>query len=190
MNKSTYSRNQLIEMSVPVFMAHPETSLFATADGQFFILSDRAQMHARKNSPALKVYEIDVEESREVATKNADSAKNNTQVSVLLQGGVKSIKAAIVDVQDVEQLKAWIAEEQNSQNRSTAIKAIQDRIDAIEAEGGADAKPEDGADTKPEDGADAKPEGSADVMPEGGADAKPEDGADANPLEGTETVRK
>ena len=55
----TISRKELIVMSVAIFAAHNVNTLYATSDGNFFIVQDRAKLHSRSSKANLTIYEID-----------------------------------------------------------------------------------------------------------------------------------
>ena len=66
------SRKQLVEKSAQIFKAHNVASVFATVDGQFFIVKDRAQLHNNTLKDA-KVYEI--ERTEAIETPKAEAKK-------------------------------------------------------------------------------------------------------------------
>lgn len=139
--KTPLNRKQLVERSAAVFAQFPtQTSLYATADGNFFIQEDRAKLHANKSNPSMKIFEIDVEEAAEVDPKvkplngGGDQGSGGTQgtedlepKSEVLQGNSKDAIAAIKKEESTEVLEALKADEAGTKNRSTVIKAIDAR---------------------------------------------------------------
>jgi hypothetical protein len=68
----TISRKDLIAMSVAIFGAHNVNTLFATSDGQFFIVQDRAKLHSNSSKAKLTIYEIDRHEADALSAKVAE----------------------------------------------------------------------------------------------------------------------
>lgn len=112
--KKTFSKDQLQEKAVEYFKNLGVNKLFATADGQFFILKNRAEIHAGKG----KVYEFHVQES-----KSSDAGDEDFTV--------KEIEAVAAQSSDVEQLETILRDEQEGKNRKSAVKVLTDRIEEL-----------------------------------------------------------
>lgn len=141
----THSRKELIVLSIAVFQEHRVGSLFATADGQFFIHEDRAKLHNRSLRGG-KIHEIDESEAREAveAIEVETDQINNTESPILAKNANDAVEA-ISGVETVEALTLLNTEEAEGKNRKTVLKAIANRIDAVNAK---DAGESEGADNK------------------------------------------
>lgn len=122
--KNRYSRKQLVAKSVALFKKRTEAVLYATSDGQFFVLKDRRNMHAKQQD--LGTYDIErkeVEEEISEPTPDASGSKEDKQQTV------KQIQAEVAKTEDVEALEKMLeAEKALEDPRKTAISAIEDRI--------------------------------------------------------------
>ena len=119
----TLSRQELVEKSKAIFADRTEDELFATSDGQFFILKDRRNMHAK--SGEFKTY--DIKRSEVETTPAAQEVTDEDD-----QLTVDQIKALIKEEGNVEVLKELLADEAASAKpRKTAIAAIEARIEEL-----------------------------------------------------------
>lgn len=112
--KKTFSKDQLQEKAGEYFKKLGVSKLFATADGQFFILKNRAEIHAGKG----KVYEFHVQES-----KSSDEGDEDFTV--------KEIETIADQSTDTEQLETMLRDEQDGKNRKSAVKVLMDRIEEL-----------------------------------------------------------
>lgn len=114
----TFSKAELQALAKPLFTKLGVSKLYATTDGQFFILPNRATLHAGKT---LTVYELE-SEAEEVAEANGEE---NAQLKV------KDIVAAIAEETDMEVLKKYLFDEIGGPNRASAVKAIEKRLETV-----------------------------------------------------------
>lgn len=113
MAKKTYSEAQLKELAKDRFERLEVVRLYATTDGNFFIMQNRAQLYAGKDG---NVFEI---------IKEGVSKEELDAISI------RELKLRIVNTKDVPSLKRLIAQEEAGANRPAAIKLIKGRIEAI-----------------------------------------------------------
>jgi len=110
----TYSLNELNERAKEHFDQLQVNKLFATSDGQFFLMENRAQLHAGKGT----VHKIKNEEPSE-GIKPTEEEKPTT---------VKELLVQIEQIEDVTTLNDMLMAEISGQNRSTAVKSIEAKI--------------------------------------------------------------
>jgi hypothetical protein len=108
-----YSREELSAMAGEYFKRLNVSKLYATTDGQFFILQNRAQLHA---GSTLTVYELENENPQNL---RPEGKKVQT---------VKELTQAVQEITDVEVLRALLLEEVSGTNRASAVKVIEERI--------------------------------------------------------------
>jgi len=126
MNK-TMSRKELVEKSIALFKARTEDVLHATSDGQFFIAKNRANVHAKAQKTELKVYDINrTEVEEELKEPIKDSGSKDESLTV------KQIEVIIAETEDLEVLANLLEEEKSGKDRTTAKKAIEERITELE----------------------------------------------------------
>ncbi|MEH6405761.1 MAG: hypothetical protein V7767_00625 [Leeuwenhoekiella sp.] len=120
----TFSRKEIVDKSVEVFKQNKEGKLFATSDGQFFILEDRRNMHAKSQKKPLGTYDIDRSEVETQLAKDIEVTTNDDQK----EPTVDDIKALVAESSDVAQLESMQEDEKKGKNRKTALAAIEERI--------------------------------------------------------------
>lgn len=114
MATTTYSLDQLQQMAGEHFARLGVNKLFATSDGQFFLLENRARLHAGKKG---SVYPIE-NAGGESATQEAPS-KSIAEIKAALEGA------------DLPTLQTMLHEEVAGANRKGAVAAIQKALDAM-----------------------------------------------------------
>jgi hypothetical protein len=122
--KNRYSRKQLVAKSVALFKERTEAVLYATSDGQFFVLKDRRNMHAKQQD--LGTYDIERKEVEEEINEPAPAAISSKEDKPQT---VKQIQAEVAKTEDVEALEKMLeAEKALEDPRKTAVAAIEERI--------------------------------------------------------------
>lgn len=91
--------------------------LFATTDGQFFLMENRAQLHAGTGN----VHRIDNEEP-------AENPESKTPEMT-----VKELTAKVALMEDINEVQHLLLAEIAGPNRATAVKAIEERITKLAA---------------------------------------------------------
>ena len=110
-----YSKVELQEAAKPHFEKLKVNKLYATTDGQFFLLENRANLHAKSS---LTVYKLENEEQA------APQGENTTEK----QPTVKELLEQLERIDDLETLNDMLLTEIAGQNRSTAVKSIEAKI--------------------------------------------------------------
>lgn len=113
------SKSELENKAKVYFKKLGVSKLYATSDGQLFILESRAKLHAGSGG---QVHEMTTDERPEVAKD--DSAN---EASVYAKMSVKELKEAIADL-DLETLHKVLADEVQKQNRKSAVELIENKI--------------------------------------------------------------
>ena len=114
------SREKKIEQ---VFAQNPQLDeIFVTSDDFAFTNVNKAEGHASG------LADKTVEKHNRPGTGEAVSA-----TASILNQGVKKVIVALEGVNDIEVLNGLLEEEQASQNRKTAVEAIEARIAAVAA---------------------------------------------------------
>ncbi|MRG45503.1 hypothetical protein GFS24_10275 [Chitinophaga sp. SYP-B3965] len=108
-----YSKEELSSMAGEHFIRLGVSKLYATTDGQFFILENRAQLHA---GSSLTVYKL------EDPGNQAPASEDKKPLTL------KELSIRVADLLDMEQLQILLHEEVAGTNRSGAVKIIEDRI--------------------------------------------------------------
>jgi hypothetical protein len=122
----TQSRKELVALSIAIFKVRTEKVLFATSDGQFFVLKDRAHTHANSQEKKLTVYEIErTEVEDQLSEKTTTPSKEDEGYTV------KELEALVAESSDPKALEGFLQDEKSGKNRKTAIAAIQERIDEL-----------------------------------------------------------
>lgn len=116
--KKTYSREELIVLAKPTIEQYGVNRVYATADGQMFLLENRAQLHAGKGV----VYEIHTDEAG--VSQEEEPAAELT---------VKEIEKAVKETADLDLLAMMLSDEVAGKNRKTAVQAITERMDELNA---------------------------------------------------------
>lgn len=109
----TYNKEQLIEMAGAYFEKYNVNKLFATTDGQFFLLENRARMHC---GPKGNVFEL---------TKDGSGAESEDDITI------NELRTRVANTEDLAELTAFMLREVAGANRNEAVNAIQVRIDEI-----------------------------------------------------------
>lgn len=115
--KQTYNQAQLAEMAIERFQTLKVNKLYATTDGSFFLLENRARLHA---GPKGNVFEL----------KN-DAAGGSIEEPI----SIKELKTRLGNSSDLQELTGMMLHEVSGANRKEAVHAIQVRIDEV-TEGG------------------------------------------------------
>jgi hypothetical protein len=110
------SKDKLQEQAVHLMEKHEVSEIHATTDGQFFLHKHFAANHAGNK---LTVYTF---------TKAQDDDEEKPEPL-----SVSKLADMIIGVEDVALLNDLLTAEQEGLNRSTAIKAIQARIQKLQA---------------------------------------------------------
>lgn len=113
----TYSLEELQKMARIYFDRYQVKKMFATADGQFFLLQNRADLHARNN---LKVYPIENEDAPAEALKR-----------VMDSLSVKDLTAKLQTIDNLSQVQDLLFDEVAGANRKTAVAVIEARCREI-----------------------------------------------------------
>lgn len=108
-----YSKEELSSQAGEHFKRLGVNKLYATTDGQFFILENRAQLHA---GTSLTVYRL--EDPGNLAPASEDKKPLT----------LKELSLRVSELLDMDQLQILLHEEVAGVNRSGAIKIIEDRI--------------------------------------------------------------
>lgn len=112
--KQTYNEAQLAERAKERFETLKVNKLYATSDGSFFILENRARLHA---GPKGNVYKLAANEG----------ATPDSIVSV----SIKDLKTRVANETELQALTDMMLREVGGANRKGAIDAIQVRIDEL-----------------------------------------------------------
>ncbi|MFD2566081.1 hypothetical protein [Pseudotenacibaculum haliotis] len=111
----TYSKTQLEELAKEKFKQYPKAdALYATSNGQFFLMENRAQLYAKGKN--LSVVKID----------NPGTASQD-----LPEGNAKDVIKAVESIEDPKTLEAWLKSEQDGDDRKTVKAAIEERINEL-----------------------------------------------------------
>jgi hypothetical protein len=113
----TKSLSELNQEAQALLVKYGVNKIYATSDGQFFLLESRAHLHAGKNHT---VYPIEANE-KEVVT---NSAEGDTKEAL----SVKALTELIAGENDLEKVHLMLLEEIAGQNRKSAIAAFEKRI--------------------------------------------------------------
>lgn len=119
--KPIYNQAQLAEMAKERFETLGVDKLFATSDGQFFLLENRAQLHA---GPKGMVHELKKGGSK---SKGADTGAATISISVL--------ETMVKSENDLQKLTDMLLAEVGADNREEAKNIIQARIDSLTDDG-------------------------------------------------------
>jgi hypothetical protein len=122
----TQSRKELVALSIAIFKVRTEGVLFATSDGQFFVLKDRSHTHANSQEKKLTVYEIERTEVEDQLNEKATAPDSKDDGYT-----VKELEALVAETSDPKALEGFLQDEKSGKNRKTAIAAIQERIDEL-----------------------------------------------------------
>lgn len=115
----THSKAELQKMAKEHFEALRLKKLFATSDGQFFVLESRALLHA---GSSLTVYALEDESQvTEAPEGGAPETPNNAP-------SVKALTELIANETDLVKLNNTLLEEISGPNRKSAVTAIEKRI--------------------------------------------------------------
>ena len=114
-NKS-YSRAELMGIARLVIEQYGVNIVYATADGQMFLMENRAKLHAGKGV----VYEINAEEAGISPVQDPEPELT-----------VKEIEKAVGETSDLEALAMMLNDEAGGKNRKTAVKAITGRMQEL-----------------------------------------------------------
>lgn len=114
-----YSKAELQEAAKKHFKKLGVNKLYATTDGQFFLLENRANLHAGKN---LTVYKLEQESEPEQGQPARKAEKQPT---------VKELLEQVDRIDDLATLTEMLHTEVAGQNRSTAVKSIEARIASL-----------------------------------------------------------
>jgi hypothetical protein len=114
-----YSKDQLQEMAKPHFKALGLNKLFATTDGQFFVLSSRAQLHAGSTHTSYML-----EDKTAIESSTAENPTGDVKPTI----SVKDLITQVETETDLTKLSDMLLEEVGGPNRKTAVSAIEKRI--------------------------------------------------------------
>lgn len=125
----TISRKELIAMSVAIFAAHNVNTLFATSDGQFFIVQDRAKLHSNSSKAKLTIYEIDRHEADALSAKVAEpksetkaetksESKPKTKTTAKAKKTAKGQKTTSEKIEDINVESEEVKSEENTPNQN------------------------------------------------------------------------
>lgn len=114
--KQTYSQSQLIEMAKERFAKLQVNKLFATSDGSFFLLENRARLHV---GPKGNVFELNNE--------NDIPGDDDAVISI------KELKLRLATATELQEVTDMMLREVGGKNRATAVQAIQVRLDELTA---------------------------------------------------------
>lgn len=118
----TFSKKELNAKAAPVFKEHPNASvLYGTSDGQFFLNKNRAELHASANKLSVHGIEAPSPQRGEI-TKEPEGSMTVDEIRELAEGTA-----------DKTVLEHLLNDERNGKNRKTAIAAITDRLEELEA---------------------------------------------------------
>lgn len=106
-------KEKLEEMAQPLFKQEGVDTLFATVDGQFFVKRHHADNHAGLRGTV------------HTFTQKEKAVQTNESPAPLT---VKVIAETVATIEDKGVLQQMLDAETSGPNRSTAVKAIQDRI--------------------------------------------------------------
>ncbi|MCO5253630.1 MAG: hypothetical protein M9892_04600 [Bacteroidetes bacterium] len=113
-----YNKSQLQKKAEPVFKKHGVNKLYATEDGQIFLLDNRANLHA---GGKLRVFPLYAEAKAEIKTE----ANDGSQEPFL---NVKNLLASLKG-KTAEELSEAMVKEIAGQNRKSAVAGIQEMLD-------------------------------------------------------------
>lgn len=123
-----HTKEELLEIAKPLFVQFGVKVMYGVSDGQIFLNPLRAQAHAGKRAVNKLLAEGYTGEEIEVRTKQAEAGKEQEGEPAL---SVAKLTEKIKEIQDIETLREMMLEETAGQNRVTAIKAIDKRIEEI-----------------------------------------------------------
>jgi len=115
--KSIYSQQELIELSKEHFKRLGVRKLYATSDGQFFLLYNRAFLHAK---------------GRNIYTMEADG---DTPLEAYSIAALNALQGNVNAIADLNELHDMLLEEVGGSNDVNAVSVIQARIDELVGEG-------------------------------------------------------
>jgi hypothetical protein len=115
---TVYSEQELQEQAVPLLKEHNAEEIHATSDGQFFLQKHFATNHADNK---LTVYTFKGE------------AVDNDEEETPAPLSVAKLADLITTIEDVTVLNDYLTAEQEGPNRVSAVKAIQARIQKLQA---------------------------------------------------------
>lgn len=113
------SKSELENKAKDYFKKLGVSKLYATSDGQLFILESRAKLHAGNGG---QVHEMTTDEKPEEAKDDSQA-----EVSAFSKMSVKELKEAIAGL-DLETLHIVLADEVQNQNRKSAVELIEAKI--------------------------------------------------------------
>lgn len=120
-----YSKNQLEQKAKEKFKEYPKTKkLYATSDGQFFLESNRADLHVKGKKLSVVKIEKLIESGNFEGTKNTGNEKKIT--------GIKDLKPIVKAMTDRDALTKMLEKEKASETpRQAVLNAIQERITVL-----------------------------------------------------------
>lgn len=112
------NRAELQKKAEPQFEKLGVNKLYGTSDGQLFLLSSRAHLHAGSK---LSVYAL----TKDEGNKPADSESEGPEFTVA------QIKEHIKEEKDLEKIKSMMLDEVSGPNRKSAVAAFEKRIEEL-----------------------------------------------------------
>lgn len=124
--KKSFSLAELQKEAAPHFARFNVDTLYATVDGQFFLLENRARLHAGTSGT---VYQLKKEPTAEaIAEATNDTVGTESADKVVLS--ITALKKAVAD-KTLDELHTMLDEETNGGNRKGAIAVIEAAIEVL-----------------------------------------------------------